>query len=206
MHNAFPSDLEQTPYSEALMRSLKTMLALDERTKDFAIVFKSGEKADLDLLLQGSCLLINDKWLDFERSHLKAPCWLSRNGVSRHDMPCDHILTRLYDLILCELKKVPASQLDKPAESNDTLRLKMSDSLRQMPRMIGITQGEKPGELVITWTMLERDLVFKMYGFDLRCRVTLHRESNCSDKKADVLFYVGKIEWDVHDNRRSANS
>lgn len=206
MHNAFPSDLEQTPYSEALTRSLRAMLALDERTKDIAIVFKSGEKADLDLLLQGSCLLINDKWLDFERSHLKAPCWLSRNGVSRHDMPCDHILTRLYDLILCELKKVPASQLDKPAESNDTLRLKMSDSLRQMPRMIGITQGEKPGELVITWTMLERDLVFKMYGFDLRCRVTLHRESNCSDKKADVLFYVGKIEWDVHDNRRSANS
>jgi hypothetical protein len=206
LHNASPSDLEQTPYSEALTRSLKAMLALDERTKDFAIIFKSGEKADLDLLLQGSSLLINDKWLDFERSHLRAPCWLSRYEVTRHEMPCDHIITRLYYLILRELEKSPASQIDKPAESNGTLKLKMSDSLRQMPRMIEIIQGEKPGELVITWTMLERDLVFKMYGFDLRCRVTLHRESNCSEKKADVLFHVGKTKWDTHDNRRSANS
>ncbi len=108
-------------------------------------------------------------------------------------MSCDHIIARLYDPILRDLEKIPASQLDKPAESNGTLKLKMSDSLRQMPRMIEITQGEKSGELVTTWTMLERDLVLKMYGFDLRCRVTLHRESNCSEKNADVLFYVGKI-------------
>jgi hypothetical protein len=114
-------------------------------------------------------------------------------------MPCDHTITRLYDLILRELEKIPASQLDKPAEPNGTLELKMRDSLHQMPRMIEITQGEKPGELVTTWTMPERDLVFKMYGFDLQCRVTLHRESICSGKKAEVLFYVGKIELDMHD-------
>ena len=72
------------------------------------------------------------------------------------------------------------------------MRLKVSDSLRQMPRMIEISQGLKPRELIVSWTMLERDLVFKMYGFDLRCQVTLHRESTCSEKKMDTLFYIGE--------------
>ena len=165
---------------------------MDERTQNFAIIFKSGANADLDLLLQESTLFINDKWLDFEKSHLKAPCWLSRNGVTRHDMPCDHIVTRLYDLILRELTKGPASQSDNSAQSKDTLRLRVSDSLRQMPCMIEICQGQNPGELHATWAILERDLVFKMYGFDLRCQVTLHRESTCSEKKAEVLFYNSK--------------
>ena len=192
MSNASPSDLAQSPYSEAIKRSLKAILALDDRTKDLIIVFKSGEQADLDLLLEGSNLLINDKWLDFQRSHSKAPCWLSRHGVKSYKMPCDHIVTRLHDLILHELTKGPVSQLDKSTESKATLRLKVSDSLRQMPRMIEISQGLKPRELIVTWTMLERDLVFKMYGFDLRCQVTLHRESTCSEKKMDILFYIGE--------------
>jgi len=175
-------------YSKAIERSLKAILALDERTQGFNIIFKSGANADLDLLLQESTLFINDKWLDFEKSYLKAPCWLSRHGVTRHDMPCDHLITRLYDLILRELTKGPASQIDNSGQSKDTLRLKVSDSLRQIPRMVEISQGQSPGELHATWTILERDLVFKMYGFDLRCQVTLHRESTCAEKKTDVLF------------------
>jgi hypothetical protein len=192
LSNASPSGLAQSPYSEAIKRSLKAILTLDDRTKDLTIVFKSGEQADLDLLLEGSNLLINDKWLDFQRSHYKAPCWLSRHGVKSYKMPCDHIVTRLHDLILRELTKGPVSQLDKSTESKAILRLKVSDSLRQMPRMIEISQGLKPHELIATWTMLERDLVFKMYGFDLRCQVTLHRESTCSEKKMDTLFYIGE--------------
>jgi hypothetical protein len=171
---------------------LKAILTLDDRTKDLTIAFKSGEQADLDLLLEGSNLLINDKWLDFQRSHPKAPCWLSRHGVKSYKMPCDHIVTRLHDLILRELTKGPVCQLDKSTESKATLRLKVSDSLRQMPRMIEISQGLKPRGLIVSWTMLERDLVFKMYGFDLRCQVTLHRESTCSEKKMDTLFYIGE--------------
>jgi hypothetical protein len=199
LSNASPSDLAQSPYSGAIKRSLKAILALDDRTKDLTIVFKSGEQADLDLLLEGSNLLINDKWLDFQRSHSKAPCWLSRHGVKSYKMPCDHIVTRLHDLIIHELTKGPVSQLDKSTESKATLRLKVSDSLRQMPRMIEISQGLKPRELIVTWTMLERDLVFKMYGFDLRCQVTLHRESTCSEKKMDILFYIG--ETSIHSFR-----
>ncbi|KAN0098386.1 hypothetical protein V8E51_014049 [Hyaloscypha variabilis] len=203
LHNAPISDIEQTSYAKAIERSLRAILALDERTQDLVIVFKGGADADLDLLLQESTLFINDKWLDFEESHLKVPCWLSRHGVTRHDMPCDHIITRLYDLILAELKKGPASQTDNPVQSKDILRLTVSDSLRQMPRMIEISQGQSPGELVTTWTILEKELVFKMYGFDFRCQVTLHRESTCSKKKADALFYNklsgGKDEADLMD-------
>lgn len=71
------STLEDTPFSIGVKRSLKATLALDARTRDLKLRFKSGTSAKLDLLLKGSKILVNEKWLDFYSSHDGMPFWLS---------------------------------------------------------------------------------------------------------------------------------
>jgi hypothetical protein len=61
--------LEDTPFSIRVKCSLKAALALDKRTRDLELRFKSGTNAKLDLLFEGSKILVNKKWLNFYLSH-----------------------------------------------------------------------------------------------------------------------------------------
>jgi hypothetical protein len=66
-----------TIYSLGLERALRAALVLDARTKSLKVVFKAAGKTQLNLLLSGTNLEINEKWLDFQAGHEKTPCWLS---------------------------------------------------------------------------------------------------------------------------------
>jgi hypothetical protein len=72
LHNAVDFVLEDTPFSIRVKCLLKAALALDVRTRDLELRFKSGTNAKLDLLLKGSKILVNEKWLNF---------YLSYNGM-----------------------------------------------------------------------------------------------------------------------------
>ncbi|KAF8853690.1 hypothetical protein BDZ45DRAFT_806466 [Acephala macrosclerotiorum] len=189
--NAPISDLQEDSYSNGFKRILSAALGLDERTSHLNLVFKSGAAADLDLLLDGDNLIINDKWLDFKTSHRKAPCWLSRIGIKVEDFSCDHIIYKLYGLVLAEFKKSPQLPANQAAEGYDSLRLEVAESLRQMPRTIVVLEGNRGGELSVFWTVVEEDWMWQLYEIELKCRVTLHRERTCSEKRADVLSLCG---------------
>jgi hypothetical protein len=204
LNNAPISEAEHTAYSDGVMRALSAILALDNRTKHLKVVFKDGTNTTLDLILDGTNLLINEKWLDFHESHEKAPCWLTQRGVTVENFPCDHIVTGLYDLILEEIRKDLLTANNTIQSANQSLRLRVSENLQQMPRMVEIAQGSEPEELIVNWTILERDIMLKLYGMDLECQVTLHRESTCSDKKMNNLFSTGEsnisLLWSVMRN------
>lgn len=189
--NAPITNAQATPYSNSFMRVFSAALGLDERTRHLNLVFKSGTSADLDLLLDGNNLLINDKWLDFKANHRKASCWLSRLGIEVGDFSCDHIIYDLHCLVMTEFKKHPNTKPDQQGDSTTSLRLEVAESLRQMPRSILVQEGDHDGELNVSWTVVEEDLMRQLYKMEMKCRVTLHRESTCSDKRTDVLFLCG---------------
>ena len=172
-------------------------LSMDGRIPRLEIVFKSRATAELDLLLEGSQLLVNDKWLDFHASHNDAPCGLSRVAAALNTnidtFSCDHVIMGLYDLFLLELIKDRDSDQNALRERDSSLRLGVSENLRQMPRMIQIARGDHAGEISVTWTDSECGLLAKLHQLDLKCRVTLHRESTCSHKRFDLVVPEGKL-------------
>jgi hypothetical protein len=155
------------------------------------MIFKNGQKAELDLLLHQTDLLIHERWLDFDASHQAAPCWLSRlalrNKMQIDTFSCDHIIVGLYELVLAEIKKGPGEETVDEVEKDSSLRLKVSESLRQMPRKIKMVQGSKGGEIEVSWTDMESDMASRMHGLNVECRVTLHRESICAQKRNFLL-------------------
>jgi hypothetical protein len=66
--------LEDTPFFIKVKCLLKAALALDKRTRDLELRFKSGINAKLDLLLEGSKILVNKKWLNFYLSYNRMLC------------------------------------------------------------------------------------------------------------------------------------
>lgn len=184
----------------SVRRAFSAALALDTRTKGLRLVFKSAGQTGLDLLLDKSDLLIHKKWLDFHSSHEKAACWLSRlastSEVNVEKFSCDHIVTDLYDLVLTELGKGQTIEPDGLTETEGSLRLRVSGSLRHMLRIVEIAPGERLGEIEVSWTDQESDMAYKMHDLNLKCRITLHRESTCSNKKLDLLGPEGEQdEW-----------
>jgi hypothetical protein len=196
LHKAPIAVETRTPYSAGVKRALMAALSLDTRTTNIEIVFKSGARAELDLLLEGSQLQVNEKWLDFRTSHNDAPCGLSRmafaEDINIQTFSCDHVVNELYDLVLVEVSKRRNTDHDALQEKDSSLRLRVSESLRQMPRMIETTHGDNPGEIVVSWIDPESSLVAKLHHLDLKCRVTLHRDSTCSHKKFDLVGPKGK--------------
>lgn len=146
-------------------------------------------------MVDGNTLLINEKWLDFKESHSTDPCWLSEMGVTDGQFPCDHTVTSLYGIVLEQLQKGVSRPQQLLTSRSNFLRQKVSDSLRYMPRMVEIASGDKSGELDVKLTVPECEHVFKLYGVDLECRVTLDRESTCAEKKAHILFATGKSSY-----------
>lgn len=170
-------------------------LSVDTRTQNLELVFKGGSSGELDLLLEDSQLQINEKWLDFRASHKDAPCGLSRLALSEdlviHTFSCDHVINELYDLVLVEINKERDTEPGVLKEKENSLRLKISESLRQMPRMIDIIHGDNDGEIYVSWTDPESSLLSKLHHLDLKCRITLHRESTCSQKRFDLVGPMG---------------
>lgn len=180
-----------TIYSIGLKQALKAALYLDVRTKGLDVVFKAVDKAQLTLLLSGSRLEINAECLDFRASHEKSPCFLSRQPnieeTVKDQFSCDHIVTDLYKLVLEELKRVPQLISGQSSDLDSSLYLRVCESLRQMPMMVAARPGRQAGEIEVSWTDLEGDLISRIYRLDPKCRITLHRESTCSHKRHDVL-------------------
>jgi len=81
----------------------------------------------------------------------------------------------------------------------------VGEKIRQTPYRIEIAQGGRAGEIKVSWTESESDRVWKKYGLLRKGRITLHRESKCSNMKKQLLspgeFLNGAhsplpIQWD----------
>jgi hypothetical protein len=188
--NAPNSVKETTAYSSGVARALRGVLALDDRTRNLEVVFKSGVEAELDLLLHGWRVLINDKWLDFHASHDSGGCDLSVEASHQHvhidTFDCGHI-TELYDSLVAELSRYQQRDRKLSAEASSALRRRAAEKIRQTPSRVSVAQGEKSGEIVVSWTEPESDRVWKNHRLLRKGRVTLHRESKCSHSKNEIL-------------------
>jgi hypothetical protein len=191
LRNAVDSALEDTPFSIGVKCLLKAALALDVRTRDLELRFKSGTNAELDLLLEGSEILVNEKWLDFYSSHDGMPCWLSRRVSSKEvnadSFFCNHVVNDLYELVLAELRHGRYRDHNNSTQSYGSLRLRVSENLHQMPRMVEAWQGDRAGEIEVSWTDLQGGLVAKFDGLNADFQVILHCQSTCSDKRAELV-------------------
>jgi hypothetical protein len=192
LHNAPQSAAPSTPYSKGFNRTLKAVFSLDPRTKDLELDFRSGAEAELDLLLEGSKLLINNRWLDFLTSHQVAPCSLfteaTANNLAIECFSCGHIVADLYELLLVELSKSPSTTDNNQSEVNDSsLRLKVSESIEQMPCKVGVTPGAQSRELVVSWVHTESEKANRLHGLDLKGRVILHQMSTCAARVSELL-------------------
>jgi hypothetical protein len=190
------SQLEETPYSKSVKWSLRAALALSKSTENLVLSFKSGTTVDLDLLLLDDTLLINDKWLDFQESHKNSPCWLSRQSIGQvNTFSCLHVVTHLHDLVLVELTQYSDTGTGRAFVMEPSLSLRVHESLQQMPLMVETVPTGMPYELKVSWSDSDHDLA-SVHGLDPKCRVILHRESTCSQKKFDPLGQNGKrIHW-----------
>jgi hypothetical protein len=191
LRNAPATCLTKTPYSEDVERALKAVLALDSRTRELRLDFRSRGKAELDLLLQGSDLLINDKWLDFGSSHKESSCstFLEAKAakIEIDRFSCSHIVKHLYDLILLELSKGHNVQHDGSHHSDDYLRQMVSERVDQMPCMVHVERGDVGGVLIVKWVHAESDKLSRIHSLELMGRITMHKESTCGDKKLELL-------------------
>lgn len=97
----------------------------------------------------------------------------------------------LYELVLDELMKSPTSNGDQPTSTRSSLYLKVSESLMEMPRKIGIAQGPKTGEVEVSWVDFASDMVSKLHGLNIKGRIILHRESTCFLKRFELLAPEG---------------
>ncbi|KAH8589310.1 hypothetical protein B0O99DRAFT_676727 [Bisporella sp. PMI_857] len=178
----------QTTYSRGVERMLRAILALDPRTNHLELEWKEASNVDLNMLLEGSKLMINNKWVNFSASHRIAPCALSSKLSGANEdvlFSCDHILLDLYNLILLELSKRGPENAGT-VENNPTQRWKVEQTLREMPRLVNVVQG-LPGELIVSWRDFESQILYEGHGLNALCQVTLHCERTCADRKMDLV-------------------
>lgn len=189
------SSKEETIYSAGVKRVLNQALALDDCTSGYVLQWKNGVEAELDLLTWAVSLEIpiNDKFLDFHTGHNTHPCAL--HGASQHpDMgqfSCDHIIESLYGRIVSMVRSNDREQNLGPMEREEILKNELQRKLGEMPRQIGSQKG-RPGEIKVTWADKENTLNFEQHGLIFECRVTLHRERVCAEKKKSELLGYGK--------------
>ena len=186
----------ESAYSVSVDRILKAILALDERTAGLKLIFKDGCDIGLDLFLKPFCheVLINDRYLDFHESHINSPCGIYKHAISRgqgtETYPCNHSFTELYDLLLHEIEK--SGQFDMATESVPLLLDCVRESLQQMPQLVRVSTGENKGKILVKWKDTESDLAYELYRVELKCHITLHRESTCAHRRYDLLTSHGE--------------
>jgi hypothetical protein len=59
-------------------------------------------------------------------------------------------VTDLYDLVLTELSKGSTVDCEGWTETEGSLRLRVSERLRQMPRIVEAAQGKRLGEIEVS--------------------------------------------------------
>lgn len=193
LHSAPASQMLETPYSLGLRRALKAALALNENTRGMTVTFKSGSGTNLDLVLEGSDLEINDKWLSFDRSHRASPCWLSRQHVTSSSatnsqpFSCDHITSNLYWLVLQETVRRSDLKSRKSFQLCSILHQNVCEKLRQAPVMVTAEPGDLPGEIEVGWFDKEGSMISRMYGLYPECQITLHRASRCAKRREELI-------------------
>lgn len=183
-------DIASKPYSDTLLRTLHAAMALDERTQPLELSFKTGDRADLALLLNGSKVLTHMRWFDFYACHARSPCQVSDRALAESSIKdynhepflCDHIVMYLYGLLLVQL--MPGSCYGGQ-KATDRLLTKVSECVDQMPRNIEIAQGSQQGTIKVSWMDIASARA-KSNGVDLKCRIILH-ESTCKGKRDEWL-------------------
>ena len=190
--DAPPSALNDTIYSTGMKRALKAALALDSKTQNLELCFKSGDNAELDLLLKDNRLLINDKWMVFHRSHECDPSFCPlRNQASGSKIQvdiftCGHIVETLYASILNELPMGLNKDPIAPLKNNHDLRLKVSEKIVQTPLRVEL-ECDIAGEIQVSWVDPERHSTWEVHKVTCQGWVTLYRVSTCVDKQEDLL-------------------
>jgi hypothetical protein len=158
--------------------------------------FKNGVYAELDLLLDGSRLLVNDKWLDFVASHSSSFCALFTEAnvdeVTIDRFSCNHVVTELYNLILVELSRECSLELGSAPDTDSSLHQKVSEKIRQIPHKVECMPGSLAGVIHVSWVDPESEKDWKLHGVSRRGRVILHRETTCSKKKLELLADTSK--------------
>jgi hypothetical protein len=168
-----------------------SVLALDSRTRNLQVDFRSGANTGLDLFLDGTHLLINDKWFDFCASHQNSSCSLfleaAAKQISIDRFSCTHVVKSLYDSVLLELSSRPNPQ--QQSRSDHYMRQLVSEKIDQMPCMLKVAQGEAGGVLDVSWVHPESERIFKLHHLELRGHVVLHRKSTCAALEAELLAF-----------------
>jgi hypothetical protein len=90
-------------------------------------------------------------------------------------------------MILMELGECYTGQEDTIMETDGLLRLRLVENLRQMLRLVEAAPGSSSGEIDVTSMYAESDLVAKLHGLDVKCRVILYRESTCTAARYDLV-------------------
>jgi hypothetical protein len=167
-----------------------SVLALDPRTRDLRLDFRSGANAELDILLHGPDLLINDKWLDFYASHEGSSCSLfleaaaQKTSIAR--LSCSHVVKTLYDSVLVEVSN-GSNPREGSSHADDYLRQLVSEKMDQMPCMVEIVRGEAAGALEVSWVHAESEKISRLHHLELKGRITMHRKSTCAEKELELL-------------------
>jgi hypothetical protein len=189
------SSFRHTAYSNGLTRILKAVLALDPRTKDLHISFRKSESAVLDCSLDGSHLLIDENWLDFDASHVHgfSGCRLfTDTPVKRRNIElfsCGHIVIDLYILILAKLCRAGDSKAEHeiPTDPKNNIYRKINEKILYMPQKVECSPGSNAGELLVSWEAFEADKNLELHNTSAPGGVVLHRESTCLAKKDELL-------------------
>jgi len=196
LRSAPPATYDDTLFALNVKRALAAAFKLDERTKGLTLLVKDGEKADFDLLLDGSNVIIHKRWLDFYACHRSNPCRLSLSASTEdfkdkdynsEVFSCDHVVIFLYGLLHSQL--IPESSWGGQTVSDSFLLNKVADRLTQMPRRVEITPGPNVGEIEVSWT--DADGVSLAHKLISEVRVTLHKETTCCNKRSDHLNSQG---------------
>lgn len=169
---------------------LGAALAIHPVTRNLTTDFKAISDKELDLLIKNNSVLVHEKWLEYHGSHEKSPCWLSQRGADIENFTCDHIILDLYDSVLQSLRSCNSYATD---DSPTVLVQRVDDTLRQMPRNVKFEKVKTAGELTVSWTDAESKIALDVHGIQLKCKVTLHRESTCASKRDQLLNTDGKF-------------
>jgi hypothetical protein len=175
---------------------MSAILLVDTRTRDLTLSCRKGDTAGLGLLLDGRVLLIHESWFDFRRCHDGVSCQLTETAsvkdFNSELFSCDHVVIEWYRLVLNELLNRAGPNRIELEEVTRSLHAKVSQNLRSMPTRVAITQGVQPREIKVSWVDSVGAKAFKLYGLDLKCRITLHlNNATCGQRKKDLLAPEG---------------
>lgn len=171
---------------------------LDQRLAEIKIQIVKGGDIGIDVLYKESegCLLIHEKWFDFEETHHESSCdrfLLSlESNAKTAEFSCDHVVE---DLIYLAVNEIRAPLKLEYYEVTAILRA-ARERVRQTPRGIRTFGTPKLDGLEVRWIGNEGGVVAEMYAPGILYDVTLHKESSCQGCYKELLNLSGMpIVW-----------